>query len=240
MSKNSLEGKTVIITGAAGGIGSAAADLFTTAGAHVFGWDLRFDSEKIGEWTPVETNITDPKAVEKALQMVLAATGRVDVLINNAGITRDARLEKMSAVQWQEVLDVNLTGVFNCTKAVIPVMIDQKSGNIINTSSVVAHYGNYGQSNYVASKSAVIGLTKVWARELGMHGIRVNAVAPGFIATEMLKTVPGKVIDKMLERSCLKKTGSPQDIARAYLWLASEESSFITAHVLNVDGGLVI
>lgn len=235
-----MEGKVVIITGAGGGIGEAAARAFLKAGAIVYGWDLKFREEATRGFTAMTLDIRNPEEVKNAADMIIAAEGRIDVLINNAGITRDARLEKMTTEQWQEVIDVNLTGVFNCTKVVASHMINQKSGNIINTSSVVAHYGNYGQSNYVASKSGVIGLTKVWARELGKHGIRVNAVAPGFIATGMIESVPQRVLEQMLERSALKAMGTPDDIAHAYLFLASDAARFITAHTLQVDGGLVI
>jgi 3-oxoacyl-[acyl-carrier protein] reductase len=235
-----MEGKVVVITGAGGGIGEAAAKAFLQAGAIVYGWDLRFRENAINGFSAMTVDIRQPEEVQQAVRKILSAEGKIDVLINNAGITRDARLEKMTLEQWQEVIDVNLTGVFNCTKAIAPHMIERKSGNIINTSSVVAHYGNYGQSNYVASKSGVIGLTKVWARELGKHGIRVNAVAPGFIATDMIATVPEKVLDQMLQQSALKSMGTPEDIANAYLFLASDAARFITAHTLQVDGGLVI
>jgi len=235
-----MEGKVVVITGAGGGIGEAAAKAFLKAGAIVYGWDIRFQEDADRVFTAMTLDIRQPKEVQQAVELIISVEGKIDVLINNAGITRDARLEKMTIEQWQEVIDVNLTGVFNCTKAIAPHMIEQKSGNIINTSSVVAHYGNYGQSNYVASKSGVIGLTKVWARELGKHGIRVNAVAPGFIATDMIATVPEKVLHQMLQHSAIKKIGGPEDIANAYLFLASDAAKFITAHTLQVDGGLVL
>lgn len=164
----------------------------------------------------------------------------VDVLINNAGILRDATLQKLSPEDWQAVIDVNLTGVFHCSKALSPKMITQSSGRIINTASVVALYGNYGQSNYVAAKSGVVGLTKVWARELGKFGITVNAVAPGFIDTGMIAGMPERVMEKLLERSALKRIGSPDDVARAYAFLASEDAAFITGTVLSVDGGATI
>ena len=162
------------------------------------------------------------------------------MLVNNAGITRDASLMKMTEEQWQQVLDVNLGGVFHCTKAIAPVMVEQKSGCIINTSSVVGLYGNFGQTNYVATKSGVIGMTKVWARELGRKGIRVNAVAPGFIATEMVDTVPENVIEMMVGKTPLARLGKPEDIANAYIFLASDLASYISGTVLSVDGGLVI
>ena len=165
--------------------------------------------------------------------------GRIDILINNAGITRDATLAKMTEEQFDTVLQVNLKGVFNCAQAVMPFMIEAGYGRIVNTSSVVALYGNFGQTNYVATKSAVIGMTKVWARELGRKGITVNAVAPGFIATEMVNSVPEKVLTMIKERTPLQRLGEPVEIARAYLFLASDEASFVNGAVLSVDGGMV-
>ncbi|HUM50906.1 MAG TPA: SDR family oxidoreductase, partial [Chitinophagales bacterium] len=165
--------------------------------------------------------------------------GTIDILINNAGITRDASLQKMSHAQWQDVIDINLTGVFNCTKAISSIMVKKKSGKIINTSSVVALYGNFGQTNYVASKSGVIGMTKVWARELGKYNINVNAVAPGFIETDMLKTIPENILKDILEKVPLKRAGKPEDIANAYAFLASDEAGFINGITLSVDGGMV-
>lgn len=232
--------KVIIITGAASGIGKVTAQKFSDYGAKVVAWDLKFPENYITSVASIKVNVSIYTEVEEATRQVIDLYGKIDVLINNAGITRDATLQKMTVEQWQQVIDVNLTGVFNCTKAVSGQMISQKSGRIINTSSVVAHYGNYGQSNYVATKSGVIGLTKVWAKELGKHGINVNAVAPGFIATEMLETVPQKVIDNMVAQSSLKSVGKPENIADAYLFLSSSLSSFITGTVLNVDGGLII
>lgn len=235
-----LKGKIIIITGAASGIGKVAAQKFSEHGAEVIAWDLKYPEEYISSVRKMKVNVVDFAEVESAVTQVVEDFGKIDVLINNAGITRDATLQKMTAEQWQQVIDVNLTGVFNCTKAVSKQMIEQKSGRIINTSSVVAHYGNFGQSNYVATKSGVIGLTKVWAKELGKYGINVNAVAPGFIATEMINTVPEKVIQNMVAQSSLKSIGYPEDIADAYLFLSSPLSGFITGHILNVDGGLTI
>jgi 3-oxoacyl-[acyl-carrier protein] reductase len=170
----------------------------------------------------------------------MAEYGRIDVLINNAGITNDAQLRKMTAEAFDRVVDVNLKGVFNCTQAVLPAMLDQGSGVILNASSVVAHNGNFGQTNYVATKAGVVGMTKVWARELGRKGIRVNAVAPGFINTRMTDTIPDKVIEKLLERVPMNRLGEPEEIASAYLFLASDEASYINGHALAVDGGTVL
>jgi 3-oxoacyl-[acyl-carrier protein] reductase len=178
--------------------------------------------------------------VEHAAKVVIRQFGKIDVLINNAGITRDASLQKMTAESWQQVLDVNLTGVFNCTKAVSANMIENNGGAIINTSSIVGLYGNYGQSNYAATKSGVIGLTKTWARELGKYNITVNAVAPGFIATDMIATIPDKVIQAMKAKVPLGKLGTADDVANVYLFLASNDAAFISGSVISVDGGMTI
>lgn len=244
-----LQNKTAIITGAARGIGRRAAEVFAANGANVVIWDVNEEAGMNAEKQIKaqgfkayfqKVNTVDLNEVIAATAQVSEKFGAVDILINNAGITRDATLQKMSPEQWQQVIDVNLTGVFNCTKAVSPYMIQQQSGRIINTSSVVALYGNFGQSNYVATKAGLIGLTKVWARELGKYNITVNAVAPGFIATEMIQSVPEKVLDTMKDKSSLKRIGEPDDIANAYLFLASDAAKFITAHTLSVDGGLTI
>lgn len=235
-----LENQVVLITGAGSGIGSFAARKFSELGAIVIAWDLKFPESYLPSVEKMTVNVTNLTDVENATHAIIEKYSRIDVLINNAGITRDATLQKMTSEQWQQVIDVNLTGVFNCTKAVSAQMIRQQSGRIISTSSVVAHNGNYGQTNYVASKSGVIGMTKVWAKELGKFGINVNAVAPGFIKTEMIETVPEKVIQKMTENSSLKRIGSPEDIANAYIFLSSSLSGFITGHILNVDGGLIV
>jgi 3-oxoacyl-[acyl-carrier protein] reductase len=188
----------------------------------------------------VQVDVTDRASVQAMIEAAVARFGRIDILVNNAGITRDAQLVKMSAEAFDQVVDVNLKGVFHCTQAVAPRMIEQGSGVILNASSVVATYGNFGQSNYVATKAGVVGLTKVWARELGRKGVRVNAVAPGFIRTRMTEGIPDKVMDKLTERIPLHRLGDPEEIANAYLWLASDEASYVTGHTLAVDGGAVI
>ncbi|RMF66442.1 MAG: SDR family oxidoreductase, partial [Calditrichaeota bacterium] len=186
-------------------------------------------------------NVTDAHQVTQMVQKTLAAFGKLDILVNNAGIVDDARLVKMDLEQWQRVLDVNLKGVFLCAQAVARVMEKQENGGVIlNASSVVALYGNFGQTNYVATKAGVIGMTKTWARELGRKGIRVNAVAPGFIQTDIVKSMPEKVLAMMQEKAALGRLGEPEDVANAYLFLASDEAKFITGAVLSVDGGLVI
>jgi 3-oxoacyl-[acyl-carrier protein] reductase len=171
---------------------------------------------------------------------VLQKFGAIDILINNAGITRDATLLKMTAEQWSQVIAVNLSGVFHCTKAVAPHMVERGKGRIINTSSIVGISGNFGQTNYSAAKAGVIGMTQTWARELGPKGITVNAVAPGFVATELVKKMPEKILQTMRERTPMRRLGEPRDIANAYLFLASDEADFINGAVLRVDGGLSI
>ncbi|MEL6638145.1 MAG: beta-ketoacyl-ACP reductase [Bacteroidota bacterium] len=243
-----LAGKTAIITGGAKGIGRVTAQKFIEAGAAVALWDI---DEKAGQAAAVElksngaevrfykVNTAEMPSVATATELVVQDFGGIDILINNAGITRDATLKKMSVLQWQQVVDVNLTGVFNCTKAVYPFLVERGGGRILNAASVVAHNGNFGQTNYVAAKAGVIGMTKVWAREFGRKGITVNAVAPGFIQTEMVETVPSEILEGVASRTPLGRLGEAQDIAHAYLFLASEEAAFITGTVLNVDGGLV-
>ena len=241
--------KVVIITGGASGIGRVSALRFAAEGATVVIWDI---DEAKGEATRAEVeaqgsravfaqvNTTQPEAVAAAAAAVQTEFGRIDVLINNAGITRDASLRKMTLAQWQQVIDVNLTGVFVCAQAVAPYMEAQRSGRIINTSSVVGLYGNYGQSNYAATKAGLIGLTKTLARELGKYNITVNAVAPGFMATDMLATIPEKVLEALKARTPLGRLGKPEDIAAAYLFLASDEASYVSGTVLSVDGAITL
>jgi len=194
-------------------------------------------------------DISDRQGVQEWIEAVMAAFGRIDVLVNNAGILRDATLVKvkdgelvkqMSEEVFDAVISVNLKGVFNCTQAVAPFMIRQKSGSIINASSVVGLDGNFGQTNYVAAKAGVVGMTKVWARELGRSNIRVNAVAPGMILTEMLLSMPEGVLESFKQRVPIKRLGTPEEVANLYLFLASDEASYISGEVIRVDGGLVI
>jgi len=244
-----LEQKVVIVTGGAQGIGLCAAERFAAEGAIVAIWDFNAEKgaaaesrlrQKGHDVRFRQVNVADMASVRAAVEALVQETGRIDVLVNNAGITRDASLLKMTEEQWQQVIDVNLGGVFHCTQAVAPVMVEQKSGCIINTSSVVGLYGNYGQTNYVATKSGVIGMTKVWARELGRKGIRVNAVAPGFIATDMVETIPENIIEQIVGKTPLARMGKPEDIANAYVYLASDMAGFVSGTVLSVDGGLVL
>ncbi|HLI82898.1 MAG TPA: 3-oxoacyl-ACP reductase FabG [Bryobacteraceae bacterium] len=247
MIETGLENKVVIVTGAAAGIGRATARRFAREGCRVAWWDVQeAEVEPGGIFQKV--NVTDSAAADTAVEEVMARWGRIDVLVNNAGILRDAQLVKfkdgaiagtMSEEQFDAVLGVNLRGVFLATRAVAARMIPAGGGVILNASSVVGLYGNFGQTNYVASKAGVIGMTRVWARELGRYGIRVNAVAPGFIATDMVKAMPEKVLAGMREHTPLGRMGQPEDIANAYLWLASDAASFVTGAVLSVDGGVV-
>jgi 3-oxoacyl-[acyl-carrier protein] reductase len=243
-----LQSKVAIVTGAARGIGRATALLFSSEGASVVLADLDDAAGKEtagaiaaagGTALYVRTDVSRQADARALAARAREQFGRIDILINNAGITRDATLAKMTEEQFDAVLQVNLKGVFNCAQAVMPFMIEAGYGRIVNTSSVVALYGNFGQTNYVATKSAVIGMTRVWARELGRKGITVNVVAPGFIATEMVTSVPEKVLTMIKERTPLQRLGEPVEIARAYLFLASDEASFVNGAVLSVDGGMV-
>lgn len=241
-----LKDKIAIITGGANGIGKATAKKFIKEGAKVAIWDVTEESgvqtsKELGDNTQFyQVDITSAEQIERAAQQVFQHFGRIDILINNAGITKDATLAKMTIDQWQQVIDVNLNGVFLCTKLISPYMIEQAYGRIVNASSVVGIYGNFGQSNYVATKSGVIGMTKVWAKELGRKRITVNAVAPGFIATEMVKKMPEKVINMMEGKTPLGRLGKPEEIASAYAFLASDEASFISGTTLSVDGAVTI
>jgi 3-oxoacyl-[acyl-carrier protein] reductase len=188
----------------------------------------------------MKVNTAKFEEVEKAAKNVFEKFGKIDILVNNAGITRDSTLKKMTSEQWQQVIDVNLTGVFNCTKCVVEYMLDKGFGRIINTSSVVALYGNFGQTNYVAAKAGLIGMTKTWAKELGRKGINVNAVAPGFIATEMVMQMPENVLDAMKSKVPVGRLGKPEEIAATYLFLASDDAAYINGAVISVDGGITL
>jgi 3-oxoacyl-[acyl-carrier protein] reductase len=250
-----IKDRVTLITGGAAGIGRATAERFAEEGAQVVICDI---NEGLGQETTrtiglrasfYKVNVADRQAVQACVDDVVDKYGRIDVLVNNAGVLRDSLLvrvkngeliKQMPELDFDLVIAVNLKGVFNCTQAVTPTIIRQQSGVILNASSVVGLDGNFGQTNYVATKAGVIGMTKVWARELGRYNIRVNAVAPGFISTEMVASMPENILAGMKERTPLRRLGQPLDIANAYLFLASDEASFITGAVLRVDGGIVV
>ncbi len=248
-----LQDKVCLITGGAAGIGKATARRFAEEGAIVVICDV---AEEAGRQVAAEiggefhkVDITDRQAVQAWVDEVVARHGRVDVLVNNAGVLRDGLfvrvkegelVSQMSEADFDFVINVNLKGTFNCAQAVAPYMIKGGGGVILNATSIVGLDGNFGQTNYVASKAGVIGMTKVWARELGRHNIRVNAIAPGFTLTEMVRQMPEKILDGMVSRTPLRRMGEPRDIANAYLFLASDEASFISGVVLRVDGGIVV
>nr|WP_316640767.1 3-oxoacyl-ACP reductase FabG [uncultured Roseateles sp.] len=244
-----LQNKVCIITGAAQGIGLATALKFAAEGAIVVACDVKVAAvaEAVAQLRATGAqaqgyplNVTDREQVDAMVASVLAQFGRIDVLVNNAGITKDARLQKMTLEQFDAVIDVNLRGVFHCAQAVADAMVAQGSGVILNASSVVGIYGNFGQTNYAASKFGVIGFTKTWARELGPKGVRVNAVAPGFVETPILSTIPDKVLDHMREQVPLKRLGKPEEIANVYAFLASDEASYVNGAVLEVSGGMTV
>jgi len=244
-----LKDKVAIITGAARGIGEATAIRFAQEGAKVVVSNTGLDSlnevvEKIkemgGEVLAYDVNVTNREQIQSMVDDVVAKWGKVDILVNNAGITADSQLLKMEEADFDKVIDVNLKGVYNCGQIVAKIMAEKDGGVILNASSVVGLYGNFGQTNYAATKWGVIGITKTWAKELGRKGIRVNAVAPGFTMTPMVAKMPDKVLDMMKGKSPLGKLATPEDIANAYLFLASDEAAFITGEVLAVDGGVVL
>ena len=239
MSKR-LDGKIALVTGGAAGIGASTARRFAEEGAIVYACDLRpltYEAENVFF---KELNVTDTESCKAAVDAIAAERGRIDILVNNAGITRDALLQKMTDDMWDAVIAVNLKGVFNITRLVGPLMMTNGYGSVVNISSVVGVYGNIGQSNYAATKAGVIGLTKTWAKEFARKGanVRVNAITPGYIMTDILKTVPQELLDKFSGQSTLGRLGQPEEIANAALFLASDESSFVTGHVLSVDGGI--
>jgi 3-oxoacyl-[acyl-carrier protein] reductase len=243
-----LDGKVALITGGANGIGKITAQKFLEEGAKVVISDYNAEAgeatsqelERYGKVTFVQGDVANTDQIKAMVQQTVDQYGTIDILVNNAGITIDGLLTKMDEESWEKVISVNLSGVFKCTKEVVTVMLIQGSGVILNASSVVGIHGNIGQTNYAATKAGVIGLTKSWAKGFGPKGIRVNAVAPGFIVTDMTAKVPQKILDLMEAKTPLRKLGRPEDIAAAYLFLASEDASYINGTILSVDGGLVI
>jgi 3-oxoacyl-[acyl-carrier protein] reductase len=253
-----LKGRVAVVTGGANGIGLATVRRLAESGATVAMWDRVVESGEAAAANLVRddlavsffpVDVTDAEAVDDAVKATVARCGGIDILINNAGITRDAQLVKvkgevvepgMSPADFDAVIAVNLKGVFTCTRAIVPGMIERRWGRIVNASSVVALNGNFGQTNYVASKAGVIGMTQVWSRELGKRGITVNAVAPGFIATEMTEKMPPAALDAMRGRTPAGRLGAPADVAAVYCFLVSEYAAFVNGAVVTVDGGLVI
>jgi len=240
---NRLEDKVAIVTGAAKGIGFATAQRFAEAGARVIVADINLAAVKsaaaqIPHAEAYAMDVTDRASIQAVVDQVIQKHGHIDILINNAGITQDARLIKMTEAQFDTVIDVNLKGVFNCTQLVVPHMLEAGTGAIVNASSVVGLYGNFGQTNYSATKFGVIGFTKTWARELGPKGIRVNAVCPGFIATEMVKVMPENILQDIERRSWLGRLGTPEEMANVYLFLASDEASYVNGVALEASGGI--
>ena len=238
-----LQNKVAIITGGAKGIGLATAQRFAAEGAKVMLADVNLEAvqksaAQLSNAEAYEINVTDRVSIQVAIEMIMQRHGCIDILINNAGITQDARLIKMTEAQFDAVIDVNLKGVFNCTQLVAPYMLEAGKGAIVNASSVVGIYGNFGQTNYSASKFGVIGFTKTWAREFGQKGIRVNAVCPGFIATEMVKAMPEDILQGIEKRSWMSRLGSPEEIANVYLFLASDESSYVNGVTIEASGGI--
>jgi 3-oxoacyl-[acyl-carrier protein] reductase len=246
---NRLQNKVSLITGAAQGIGLATALKFAREGAIVVVCDVNPKAVDaavalcLAEGATARgyvMDVTQRSMVDSVVASVLTEFGRLDVLVNNAGITQDARLQKMTLEQFDRVIDVNLRGVFHCSQAVADIMVAQGRGVILNASSVVGIYGNFGQTNYAATKFGVIGFTKTWSRELGPKGVRVNAVAPGFISTPILQTIPEKVIHEMEQRVPMRRLGQPEEIANVYAFLASDEASYVNGIVMEVAGGLTV
>jgi 3-oxoacyl-[acyl-carrier protein] reductase len=241
--------KVAIITGAGGGIGEATAFKFAREGAKVAVCDIKLDAvERVateirdsgGQALAFQIDVTDKPTIAAMVEGVMAAWGRIDTLVNNAGIVQDAQFRKMTDEQFERVIDVNLKGVYNCTKAVVDIMLEQHSGCILNASSIVGIYGNFGQTNYAATKFGVIGMVKTWARELGRKGIRANAICPGFVETPILRSMPEKVIKMIEDRVPLGRLAKPEEIANTYAWLASDEASYINGAVIEVSGGVTI
>jgi len=244
-----LENKVAIITGGASGIGLASAHKFLREGARVALIDIGGDRVEAacaelrasgGEVAGYAVDVTRRAEIDAMVSAVRARWGRIDVLLNNAGITKDARLVKMTEAQFDQVIGVNLKGVFECTQAVAAIMIEQGAGVVINASSVVGLYGNFGQTNYAATKAGVIGMTKTWARELGPKGVRSVAVCPGFIETRILSTIPVEVLQDMMDRVPLGRLGKPEEIANVYAFLASDEASYVNGAVIEVSGGIMM
>lgn len=244
-----LKNKIVVVTGAGQGIGKATAIRFANEGSKVVVAEYNSTTGKAvsdmiaesgGNSLFVQVDISKRESVQKMVSETMKIFGRIDVLVNNAGVIDDVTLKKMTDEQFDRVINVNMKGTFICTQEVATIMREQEYGVILNAASVVALYGNFGQTNYVASKAGIIGMTKVWARELGKYNIRVNAVAPGFIQTDMVKDIPEEVLTASLQHVPLKRMGQPEEVAATYCFLASDDASYITGTVISVDGGSVV
>lgn len=248
-----LDGKVAIVSGSSQGIGEATARLFAQEGAQVIVADINYEKAKIvadsinaqlyetiSPSLPIHLDVTNRESVNNMIKQVIEQCGRIDILVNNAGITKDDMIHRLNPEDFDKVIAVNLTGVFNCTQATVPHMISQKYGRIINMSSVVGIQGSLGLVGYSASKAAVIGMTKTLGKELARHGITCNAIAPGYCETSILDVVSEKVINALKDKTPLKRLGRPEEIAKAALYLASDEASFCTASVLSIDGGIVL
>ena len=235
-----VKDKVVMVTGGARGIGQAICEAFANEGAQVVSLDMSPLTYSHDHVVGYEGNVLDRDFLKSFVEEIQEKYGKVDVLVNNAGITRDALIQKMTEDMWDAVIDINLKGVFNLTQLIGPMMMAQNSGSIINIASVVGEFGNVGQTNYAATKAGIIGMSKTWAKEFARKGaaVRVNSVAPGYVNTEMMKTVPDKVLDPIRQKTMLGRLGEPEEIAAAVLFLGSDEASFITGHNLSVNGGL--
>jgi len=243
-----LDGKVAVVTGASRGIGRAIALYLAKEGAKVvvnYSGSEQKALQVVDEINSmgtkaiaVQANVSDVDSVANLMDTAIKEFGAIDILVNNAGITRDNLIMRMKEDEWDDVINTNLKGVFLCTKAVTRQMMKQRSGRIINISSIVGVMGNAGQANYVAAKAGVIGLTKTTARELASRNILVNAIAPGFITTEMTDTLPEDIKNAMLSQIPLAKLGEPEDIAKAVLFLASDDASYMTGQTLHIDGGM--
>ena len=244
-----LAGKVAIITGAGRGIGHATALKFGREGAIVISCDINADqaqqtardvAEAGGEAFGFQVDVRDKDSIARMVEGVVKRYGRIDCLVNNAGIVQDATLKNMTDKQFDDVIEINLKGVYNCARAVVDIMLKQQSGVILNASSIVGLYGNFGQTNYAASKFGVIGMVKTWARELGRKGIRANAVCPGFVSTPILSDIPEKVLKTIEDRVPLGRLARPEEIANTFAFLASDEASYINGAVIEVSGGLTL
>lgn len=233
-----LNGKIALITGGARGIGKEIALKFAENGATVISGDLMDADYTHENITHIKLNVTDRENIKEVAKELKEKYGRLDILVNNAGITRDSLLQRMKEVDWDLVVDINLKGVFNVMQGFVSLLLKSKASSVINMASVVGVDGNLGQTNYAATKGGVIAMSKTWAKEFGRKNLRSNALAPGFIKTDMTHVLPEKVVEKVLDNTPLRKMGDAEDVANAALFLASDNSKFITGQVLRIDGGL--